>query len=105
MKTLETTFKRQGYSHELFRRDGNIAIYRRHKDGQQVHFEVIDIRVSKAGERTVEKDGEEVTLKFEESETYPSAESWGEKGWTYMDLADAERKFQELLERPKKDSK
>lgn len=91
MKPLETTFRRgdgggaEPWLHEQIARDGDVALYRRSRNGAQEHFEVIVVQKSKGGEAKMGG----VDVVFEPKERYPSAEDWGTFGWTYttFDLA------------------
>jgi len=90
MKQLPQTFKRNGFTFGQMEREGNVAIYRKHK-GRISSFEVVLIQ-SHNGRIIM---GEVIPP----SEFYPSSEQWGTKGWTLAeaDYHGAHRKFLELL--------
>lgn len=89
MKTLLEAWTRNGFTHQVIRREGMVALVRRqHKDVSDPHWEVVKIRVSPA------KFVHGVPLP--ECEVYPSAEEWGKRGWTYKSLETAKAKFEEL---------
>lgn len=84
MKTLETQFNSNGFTHAQVARRGNLAIYRRSKQIGNVmieHFEVVVIRISPAWQAFGQS--------FPESETYPSSKLWGVDGWTFHELEAA----------------
>ena len=43
MKKLEAKFKQKGFEHELVERKGDMAIYKRWKEGQDAHYELVYI--------------------------------------------------------------
>lgn len=90
MKKLPVTFTKLRFCFKQLKRFKNIAIYNRcREDGSVNHYEVIVIQSHqdyKLGDVTIPA-----------SETYPSSEKWGIYGWTYLNLKDAERKFEQLI--------
>jgi hypothetical protein len=75
------------------KRSGNVCIYRRNKlNGDLVGFEVIVIKVVKAG--TPLPGGNFVEKDYEK---YPGAKSFGLTGWYYKTLQEAEKRFTNLL--------
>ncbi len=66
-----------------------VAIYERQRvGGQAKHYEVVVLKEGKewvAGGVTIQA-----------SELYPSSEQWGVLGYTYPDLAGAERRYATL---------
>lgn len=95
-KPLAKEFKRNGFVFRELRRDGNIAIF--HKVGigggvmaktHDAGFEVVVI-----GRHNGYTLGD---VPIEPAETMPSSEQWGDKGFTYPKLLDAEIKFAQLL--------
>lgn len=89
MKTVATTFTKNGFLHEQIRRTGNIAMYRRTKQGH-AHVEVV--KIGRHNGRVLPDGGE-----IPPGEFYPSAETWGTYGFTYADEAQAEAKFTEMV--------
>ncbi len=75
-------------------RVGNVAVYRRErvKDGSIAGYETIKISVVKAG--TVYADG--ATPTSTDTESYPGAESFGTKAWSYTHLKSATDKLLSL---------
>lgn len=75
MKTIPTTFRKNGYDYTLLERVGNVAIYEQAKGNKLFAYEVVKIRVRKAG------------LQFgkvcPEAERLPADEEWGMYGKTY----------------------
>lgn len=104
MKLLPDSFEKKGFLHRLEWREGNIAIYRRHKPDGTPHWETIIVRVAKASKFTVDEVKNGVTrtrtIEREEQEVYPSTETWGSQGWTYTDYEAAKAKAQSLLLKP-----
>lgn len=92
MKTLSEKFSRNGFLFEQVRRTESAAIYKKRKGCCDWSFEVIRIRTR--------KEREAFGTTFEAGEFYPSSEEWGVHGWTYTDLAGAERRLEDLV-RPK----
>jgi len=98
MKTLKTTFRSQDFTHTQIARTGMVAIYLKEKDGHAASFEVVRIRTSKASTRKVTNEaGEEVEIKYEASETYPSDGDWGTHGFSYRSLEAARGRFEGLV--------
>lgn len=90
-KPLPTEFTSKGFIFKQIRREGDIAIYKRWKEKHNekcAHFEVFEIQ--KYQER------EMCGIKIEAKEAVPTNELWGKKGFTYLDLGSAEKKFEEL---------
>lgn len=89
MKELPQTWTRGGFSHEVLRREGMVAlVQRQHRDVSTPHWEVVRLRVKPKRLLHGHWVGE--------SEAYPSPEEWGERGWTYTTLEDAQAKFTEM---------
>jgi len=91
MKKLEDKFVKKGFTYTLDKRVGCKAIYIQSKGGEfniTPHYEVIIIK---------SHDGYEIAgNKILPSEVYPSSTQWGTLGWTFVDLQDAENKFNKL---------
>lgn len=89
MKTLPLSWTRSGFTHQVIRREGMVALVRRqHRDVSDLHWEVVKIRVHP--ERLLQE------RRIEAGEAYPSSEQWGKRGWTYKSLENARAKFEEL---------
>ena len=92
MKILPNSWSRNGFSHKIVTREGNVAIVQRqHRDVSRPHWEVVRIRVKP--ERLLHG------RRVEEGEAYPSPEDWGTYGWTYTTLEEAQAKFAELTKK------
>ena len=91
MKQLPIQFTKQGFNHEQVRREGDVAIYRRApaSGAYQHHFEVV--RIESHNGYTI------AGVHCPPSETYPTPEQWGSRGWTYNDAESANAKFSELV--------
>ena len=90
MTGLPAVIRKAGFELTLVRRVGRVAIYRQHLPSgipDQDAYEVILPQV-----RNTNHKGEPV----EPYEGYPSAESWGKKGWTFTRLAKAVQKLKQL---------
>lgn len=83
MKSIPTTFRRDGFDLVQIVRLGDCAIYRKFR-GRHVGFEVI--RISQHHGKTIEP-----------SEMYPSSKKWGVDGFTVPDYATALEKLAELV--------
>lgn len=90
MKPLADALCIGGFHHRLIEREGDVAIYAQSKKGRVMAYEVIVVGKQK------ERDWNGVH--FEAAETYPNAEQWGERGWTYRDLEDARNKFKTVVD-------
>lgn len=92
MKILPKKFTQLGYLLEQIKREGDIAIYKRTKEGQNFpEFEVIKIKNHadyKIADQTIFA-----------SETYPGARAFGVLGWSFISLQDAEKKFKKLIKK------
>jgi len=99
MRQLDFPFTKNGWTHELLRREGLVCLVRRHKKGgSSQHFEVVVLKERE--ERTFERAGSVLTLKAQE--VYPSNEEWGKYGFTYRSPKEAQKRFESLLERTHK---
>jgi hypothetical protein len=88
-KPIKEKFTREGYTHTLLKRKGDVAIYEQRKTKNNVAYEVIVIS---------RHDGYTLGGAYiEPAETYPSNSEWGVKGFTYRDLTKAEEKFISLV--------
>lgn len=75
MKILPTQFTKNGWEHKQVQREGLLAIYKRWKNPENPHYEVIKIREGKAYELA--------GVPIPAAEIYPSAEAFGQYGWTF----------------------
>lgn len=91
-RPLPVEFTRDGYQYRQVRREGLLAIYSQRKGGATYSYEVIIIQ-----QRPAEKI---VAREYPPRETMPSPEQWGTSGWTCLTLADAQKRFETLLQTP-----
>lgn len=87
MKIIPEKFIKNGFKHILVKREEEVAIYRRHPiaSSKYSHYEVVIIG---------SHDGTEINGNFiEAGEIYPSTSQWGDKGWTFRTLEEAETRF------------
>lgn len=87
-----------GFRHTQVKRIGNLAIYGKWLGNILIGYEVIKIQVRNPQESMFR-------YKPQVKEYYPPTTSWGKYGFSYKHLKDAERKFDELLEKSSKKSK
>jgi len=91
MKTLEKKFTNKNFSYKQVVRESNVAIYEQKLiDTENVssRYEVIIIRAH---------DGYEINgNKIAPSEMNPSANQWGQLGWTCLTLEDAQKRFKKV---------
>ena len=85
MKKLETQFKIYGDTNVQIKRNGVVALYKR----SATNYEVIIIKQAP----------EEIKFdkQYPAREVYPGTEEFGTKGWSFMTLAVADKKYNELL--------
>lgn len=92
MKPLPEKFIKKGFKHQLYKREGKVAIYKRHHTEciKSLHYEVIIIN----SHNGIYIEGNYI----EPCELYPSGSQWGAFGWTFSkkDLDKAEAKFASL---------
>lgn len=94
-KPLPRLFKRDGFLHEILKRDGDVVLLKKTKEGLKfLGYEVIIVQRHEG--RTEPLNG----CVLEPSEHSPSPILWGEKGWSYThdDLAGAERRFAAVVQ-------
>ena len=105
MKKLEKIFDSKGFRYSQIQRNSNVALYRQEAlkrkssisffdkvaegDEYFVHYEVILIK--KQIESKAMFKGVQVT--FEAKESYPKDKEWGDHGWTFFSLREAEYYF------------
>jgi len=88
MKPIDKAFRKSGFEYNRVYRDGPWCIYRQTKPGTQIErFEVVRLKVLPA--ETHWQTGKQM----EERESYPSAEEWGLRGWTCLNLEAAHRRL------------
>lgn len=89
MKTIPEKFTKKGFKHQLIKREGKVAIYRRHgtESTKTFHYEVVVINTHNG----IHIEGNYI----EPGELYPSSSQWGTFGWTFSkeQLKEAEEKF------------
>lgn len=88
---LPTTFYEKGFNFKQLFRAGNIALYKKVRDGNPRvrSYELIIIQKHDAymlGQSQIEA-----------AECYPSSSNWGNFGWTFTDKQTAESRFNNLL--------
>jgi hypothetical protein len=89
MKTIPKTFSKKGFTYKQIKRDGMKAIFEQTKKGHEgVSFEVVKI---------TKHNGYELGgQKIPPGEAYPGSSQWGNSGWTFQNLKDAEAKYKKL---------
>lgn len=91
MVKLRTQFTMNGFFFKQCKRTGNIAIYEQWKDDNLLSYEVIRVKVKPAEENQL------YVIRHDETEVYPKSREWGENGYTYKTIKEAEVKFNEML--------
>lgn len=87
-KILKENFTRKGFTYKLIKRDKDKAIYEQKRSKKNITYEVIKIR---------RHNGYTIGgVYIEPAEVYPSANEWGDYGWTFNDLTRAEEKYKTL---------
>ena len=91
MKSLPADFIYNRFVFRLLKRAGDVALFEKRKASHsQESFEVV-IVLRHPAEKICGRE-------YPERESLPPAEAWGTLGWTYAELADANRKFRALVE-------
>ena len=97
-KPLETEFTKNTFRFRQLRREGDIAIF--HKVAMQGTARP---KAHDAGFETVvvsRHNGYDIAgVHMDPAECYPGNEQWGQKGWTYTTLFEAETRYEQLLGR------
>ena len=89
MKKLPKQFDKKGFTYTQIKREGMKAIFKQTKKGQEsATYEVV--KISK--HNGYELGGQ----KIPPGEAYPSTSQWGNSGWTYRTIEDAEKKYKKL---------
>jgi len=96
MKTIEWPVTKTDFIDELIKRDGDVvlSVRRSRHSGRVVSYEVQVVRVHR---RDMLMNGRLMSCAGDEY--LPSSSEWGQYGWSFGSLQDAERKFQQVLER------
>lgn len=96
MKTIEWPVTKTDFIDELIKRDGDVvlSVRRSRHSGRVVSYEVQVVRVHR---RDMLMNGRLMSCAGDEY--LPSSSEWGQYGWSFGRLQDAERKFQQVLER------
>lgn len=95
MEKIPNTFKTNGNTYELLKREKDVAIYKLLDifEGYEVHA----IRQQKASNYKT-RDG--TVISFKEKEILTNNEDFGTFGWFYPSLELAEKKMNQLLQHP-----
>jgi hypothetical protein len=86
MTLLSPVIRKGGFELTMITRVGRSAAYRQHLPGGNPDHEAFEVILPQT--RTTNHKGEPV----EPYESYPAAESWGKKAWTFTSLAKAFQK-------------
>lgn len=88
MRKLKSTYKKNGYIHNVLYNDSNFAISEVYDEDTDkvICYEIFQIIKNKS----MKIAGREV----EPWESCPSNEDWGMKGWTYRTYKEAENKLE-----------
>jgi hypothetical protein len=89
MTPLPSLIRKGGFELMLVLRTGRVAIYRQHQPGGDPDHDTYEVILQQV--RNTNHEGEPV----KPYETFPSAEAWGKKGWTFTNVDKA---FQKLLQ-------
>ena len=102
MRKIPKTFLvggKKGFTFNLLKREGSIAIYEQLDKDRIVGYEVHKIRVRKPVEcKYTNPDKSIKIVSYPEREVLAGNEDFGKYGWSYETLKGAEAKFKELLE-------
>ena len=95
VKALSQKFIKKGFKHQLIKREGDVALYKRSsvEFSKSVHYEVVII----TSHNGITINGNYI----EPGELYPSSSQWGDKGWTFTTLEAAEEGFKITLKKQK----
>lgn len=88
MKPIESQFRTDGFDYQIVKRCGNVALFSKSKHNHE-SFEVIVLQIHKA---CTFPNG----ISYPDREAMPSSELWGQQGWTYTDLASANKRYYDL---------
>jgi len=86
MKLIPLEFKYDGFSFKQLERVGNIALFEKtHPSADRKFYEVVKIKIS---------PDQTILGKFiPEHEKYPASSEWGELGWSYSILSEAQKQL------------
>src|SRR5262249_55062329 len=91
MQTLQFPLVKNGYQHDLLERAGNVCLVQRvNTSTGSVHWEVVILHRKPA--KTLPSGRTRPA-----GEAYPSTSSWGQAGWTYIELREARERFEALV--------
>jgi len=90
MTPLLSLIRKGGFELTLVLRTGRVAIYRQRRPGGDPDHDAYEVILPQV--RNTNHKGESV----EPYEAFPSAESWGKKGWTFTSLPKAVQKLLQL---------
>jgi hypothetical protein len=90
MTRLPRIVRKSGFELSLLLRNGRVPIYRQHRPGSNPEHDAYEVILPQT--RNTNHKGEPV----EPYEAFPSAESWGKKGWTFTSLFKAVQKLLQL---------
>jgi hypothetical protein len=107
MQKIPKTFNKNGLSHELIKREGNIALYvQSFPEGGISGYEVHKIIISTPSIAKYEQpDGTFKEIKYPAKEKLASNEEFGRYGWSCLTLAQAETVFKQQVELSKQNGK
>ncbi len=91
---LKKKFTKKVFTFTEIKRVKNFAIYKKQKSKKIFTYEVIYI--------TTHNGYEIAGNKIEPSEVYPSTNEWGWRGYTYLNLLDAESRMQKMIKEKEK---
>ncbi len=102
MRKIPKTFQlggKKGFTFNLLKREGSIAIYEQLDGDGIIGYEVHKIRVRKPVEcKYTNPDGSIKLVKYPEREVLAGNEDFGKYGWSCETLKEAEAKLKELKE-------
>jgi hypothetical protein len=93
MTALPAVTRKAGFELTMVRRQGRVAIYRQHMPSGNTDNDAYEVILPQV--RDTNRKGQPV----ESYEGYPSAESWGKKGWTFTSLTNAVQKLKKLAQK------
>lgn len=101
LKALPQELRKNGFDYKLINRSPGKCIYAQWHDGDIVAYEVFKTKIVKYRERMMDfnqRHSLEVNpLNYKEyKETFPNDEEFGKRAWTYHNLEDATRRYENL---------
>jgi len=95
-KPLAMEFTKYGFRMSCLVREGDVAIYEQRGAAEAgVWYEVVVVRRMEAITFTLGG----VQVRHEAQEVYPGSSQWGQMGWTYRTLPEAETRFKQIKQR------